>query len=143
MSQQEALRAPVSVSHDAGFELQLPLAAGAARAVDDDWEDVVIDPQFVPPPEPPQPGRRLLAVSLVALQQRLLGDAPAPAPAPVQGRPLVFRSASGVAATWMHARRAARAAPAAPPPAPAGVLFAAAPPAAAAKTGAVLVEAWR
>jgi hypothetical protein len=143
MSQQEALRAPVSVSHDAGFEIQLPLGAGAARAVDDDWEDVVIDPQFVPQPEPPQPGRRLLAVSLVALQQRLLGDASTPAPAPVQVRPLVFRSASGVAATWMHARRAASAAPAAPPPPPAGVLFAAAPPAAAPKTGAVRVEAWR
>lgn len=140
MSQQEALRAPVSVSHDAGFEIQLPLAAGRAHEVDDDWEDVVVDPLFVPPAAT-QPGRRLLVVSLVALQQRLSGDGPVPAPRPVQVHPLNFRSAGGVATTWMHARRAASAAPTPTPPP--GVLFAVAPSAAVPRPDGVLVEAWR
>jgi hypothetical protein len=106
MTQQEALRAPVVVSHDAGFEIQLPLAAGAVRAVDDDWEDVIVDPAYVPP-DPSAPTRpRMLVVQLEALQARLVADWAVPARRPVEVKPLVFASAEAQPMTWMHARRA-------------------------------------
>ena len=145
MTQQEALRAPVSVSHDAGFEIELPLAGGAARAVEDDWEDVVVDPAYVPPdPSPTQPRRHLLAVQLEAMQNRLMADGEVREARPVEVKPLVFTGADAQPLTWMHARRAMqRTPPAVATPLP-GVMLARAPLEAAFREAVVPpLEVWR
>ena len=100
MTHDEALRAPVSVQHDNGFELQWPLRAGATRDVTDDWEEIIVDPAYVPPPTAPGTPVRgqlvrgdLLSTAFVA----------APPPPPVVVRPAVFH-ADGVAhMNWMQA----------------------------------------
>ncbi len=152
MTQDEALRAPVVVQHDNGFEFALPLQGGAARDVDEDWEEVVIDPHYVPlptvpPPDPHTPprGPRVLV--------RPLDVAFAEAPVrPVQVHAAAYRGAGSSPVTWMRAWSAARLTPPAAPLAaatdtavPTGIVFmrVAAPAAPTAPVRAVLTEAWR
>jgi hypothetical protein len=134
MSEQEVMRAPVVVSHDAGFEVSLPLRGGAAREVDDDWDDVVVDPQYVPPPAAPGPRRgRLELPRLAAGSTEDAGVRPS---RPVQVHPLLFRTHTGPPMTWMRARQPMPVRPKPPP----GMLFALT---STPLEAAQLVEAWR
>jgi hypothetical protein len=131
LTQDEALRVPVAVQHDCGLELQWPMRSGSGRDVDDDWEEIVVDPQYVPPATP----AKLL---LRAVLMTPTGTAAMPKPVVVHAQ--AFRlPTGGQPVTWMHARAALIAAPAPPPP---GAIFAvAAPPPPPAR--ARLTEAWR
>ncbi len=134
LTQDEALRAPVIVQHDCGLELQWPMQAGAARDVDDDWEEIIVDPLYVPPsPSVPSPGRLLVRAQL------LLPTSMAQAPQPVIVHAQTFRTSARVLpATWMHAHAAL-----AKPPAPlAGLLFATVAPSPS-PARARLTEAWQ
>lgn len=138
MSQQQALRAPVTVQHDNGFEFQLPLRAGTAREVADDWEDVIVDPLYVPPAPPPGPRPRHVRGSL---PKRVVLDAAPVPPRPVRVHAVTYRSAGEAPMTWMHAWARAKAPPL-PPAAPPGVMFALVSPPPVQAAGPLL-EAWK
>jgi hypothetical protein len=112
LTSQEDLRAPVTVQHESGFELSMPLRAGASVDVAEDWEEVIVDPEYVPEPAAPDAPQRFV------VRAEFLADAitAKPAPRPVTVRAIRYRiegttPAAVREASWMSAYAQARATP--------------------------------